>query len=247
MTLRPSEGNRHHGLPRSLGGATHKSNITKLDPERHTDYHEMAGHPPPCVFLRKLLFAAVTRDHPGVPPGALEDVLPVITRQDWRTLYVPEALRIDDGVTHRESKQYLGKVSFHLACHLEEERLAVMHRIGLLGIGKFLPRSEYAFGQESDLFFRTDDPVDKMRRFLLERNDQGELLWAKPMRDDVRREVMEVLRGVHPEKMTEEGQARMLRVLAKHHRQLHDVTPAWKPSLSILIDHVGATNGNGHH
>ena len=229
----------HHCVPHSFDGAGNRVNLSKVPERDHNNFHHMTGHSPPDFFLRRFLIGSVAwqdnRDR-SLPPGMYSDVLSILTPEDWRTLYQPGTFVTphphDEGEALRKAK-----AAFHVAWYLDREMSLIMDQIGLLGIHKLPPLGTAQEMQGIHHFFGKDRPHVLMRMFLLDGQEVGELKWVKPMRADIRQELLKILRTSKLERLTANGSSRKIfDLLLDHHARLVECAKIWQPNLR---DHAG--------
>jgi len=233
----------HHCVPHSFDGAASKVNLAKVSEREHTTFHQRTGHSPPDYFLRRFLIGNIAwEDHKGrsLPPGVYRDVLSILTPEDWRALYQSGTFIVphphDEGEAERTAK-----AAFHVAWYLDREMSLTMDQIGLLGIHKLPPIGIAQEMQGIHHFFGKDKPHVLMRIFLLDGQDAGELKWVKSLREDVRQELLDVLRTAKLERLTSNGAGqRIFDLLLDHHERLATCIKTWQPNLR---DHAGTLKG----
>lgn len=229
----------HHCVPHSFDGAGTEINLSKVPEWEHHCFHETTGHAPPDFFLRRFLIGSVGwKDRKGrsLPAGVYKDVFAVLTPDDWRTLYQSGTFIVPQGHGEGEAMRR-AKAAFHLAWYLDREMSLIMDQIGLLGIHKRPPLGTAQEMEGIHHFFAKDRPHVVMRKFLLDTDVEDALKWVKPMRDEVRRELLAVLRHAKLEQLTANGSSqRIFDLLLDHHARLADCAGFWQPNLR---DHAG--------
>lgn len=176
----------HHNYPCSRGGGEVRHNLSRLRRSRHDGFHMWAWNYPPDAILRFLAEHGVQRPEGTLPAGALEDVLGKLTEDNWTALYKPGVVTGGHTPGQRE------KAHHFLIHHLNDERNDVRRLIGALTLGEGLPWERHLFLERALVFFRTAMPREAMRNFLTE-SYGSELSWAKALRDDVRRSLLDIL------------------------------------------------------
>jgi len=229
----------HHCVPHSFDGAGTSVNLSHIPETEHQAFHDAIGHAPPDFFLRRFLIGSVgwkDRKERSLPPGMYEDVLALLAPDDWHTLYQPGTFIATHDRSDGESLRR-AKAAFHLAWYLDREMSLIMDQIGLLGIHKLPPFATAKEMQRVHQFFDKNRPHVVMRKFLLDTDADDTLKWAKPMRDDIRKELLDVLRLSKLERLTSNGSSqRIFDLLLDHHERLVHCTKIWEPNLR---DHGG--------
>lgn len=229
----------HHCVPHSFDGAAGRVNLARVTEGEHNRFHLMTGHSPPDFFLRRFLIGSMAwedRNGRSLPPGIFQDVLSILTPEDWRTLYRSGTFIVphphDEGEALRKAK-----AAFHVAWYLDREMSLTMDQIGLLGIHKRPPIGLAQESQGIHHFFGKDRPHVLMRTFLLDGEDKGELKWVKSMREDVRQELLKIIRSTRMERLLRNGASqRIFDLLLDHHARLVECAKIWQPNLR---DHAG--------
>lgn len=229
----------HHCVPHSFDGASSNVNLSRVWEEEHHQFHETTGHLPPDFFLRRFLIGNVTwtdGKERSLPPGVYKDVLSLLTPEDWHSLYQPGTFNTAHPRNEGESLRR-AKAAFHVAWYLDREMSLVMDQIGLLGIHKMPPYSVEREMRAVHQFFGKDRPHVLMRMYLLEQDERSERKWAKPMRDDVRKDLLQILRTSKLEPLYANGSLqRIFDHLLSHHERLSRCAGIWQPNLR---DHAG--------
>ncbi|MDO8469009.1 MAG: hypothetical protein Q7S29_04600 [Candidatus Peribacter sp.] len=229
----------HHCVPHSFDGAGNSVNLSRIRASEHRAFHDATGHAPPDFFLRRFLIGSVSwQDHKdrSLPPGMYQDVLALLTPDDWHTLYQPGTFIETHDHSEGESLRR-AKAAFHLAWYLDREMSLIMDQIGLLGIHKLPPFGTAKEMQRVHQFFAKGRPHVVMRKFLLDTTEDDSLKWAKPMREDIRKALLDVLRLSKLERLTSNGSGqRIFDLLLDHHERLVNCTKIWEPNLR---DHAG--------
>ncbi|MDD4627906.1 MAG: hypothetical protein PHE68_00740 [Candidatus Peribacteraceae bacterium] len=224
----------HHCVPHSFDGAATRVNLSKVTQAEHNSFHQMTGHSPPDFFLRRFLIGSVGwMDQKGrsLSPSLYQDVLSILTPNDWRDLYQTGTFIVPHGRDQGEALRK-AKAAFHVAWYLDREMSLIMDQIGLLGIHKLPPYGTVQEMQGIHHFFGKDRPHVLMRTFLLDGQDAGELKWVKSLREDVRQELLTVLRTTKLERLTSNGSSqRIFDLLLDHHSRLVECTKNWQPNL----------------
>jgi len=232
-----SETNEHHCVPRSFDGAHCEGNISRMLITEHDRFHQATGHAPPDFLLRRFLIGSVgwkDHDNRSLPPGTYEDVLRLLTPEDWRTLYQDGTFIETHGHSKGESLRR-AKAAFHLAWYLDRERSLSMDQIGLLEIHKLLPYGAVEEMRGISRFFKGDSPQAVMRTFLCDTAEDDSLKWARPMREDVRQQLLIILRHSRPEHLADKGASqRIFDLLLDHHARLEECARIWEPNLRDL-------------
>lgn len=231
-----SEGNRHHNLPRSVGGATNGYNITHLGLDKHNAFHHFAGHPSPCHFVRLLVMRSLGAEKKLIAPNAAQDLLGLVMEQDWRDHYRREALRVVEG--RDEHERYLATTSFHLSRQVLQELTSTVNAVGLLGMGQWVPMDERNFVAQAKHHFGAACVPLALRGFLTAETRGGDLKYAKCLKPRVRSDLLDVLRHAKPEQADDRDKAALLRIIERHHRMLLMRATQWKPDLGVLITHA---------
>ena len=205
----------------------------------------VTGHAPPDFFIRRYLIASAHwQDHKGrsLPPGVFQDILPLLTPEDWHTLYQPGTFITSppNGAKAKEEER-TAKTSFHLAWYLDREMSLVTDLIGLLSIHKLPPLAIAQEAKQISKFFGKEKPHVLLRKFLLETDALGDAKWVKPLREDVRSELLDVLRTSRLERHTANGAGRRIfDLLLDHHQRIVECAKTWQPNLR---DHAETLKG----
>jgi hypothetical protein len=231
--------NEHHCVPHSFDGASSAVNLTRLAVGEHNAFHKATGHTPPDFFIRRFLIGSIPwEDGEGrsFPQGAYKDLLTLLTPDDWRTLYHPATFLRRTGRDAGEG-QRVAKASFHIAWYLTREMSLTMDQIGLLGIHMLPPHESGKEMMRIERYFKKDRPHVLLRKFLLETSEAGDPKWVKPMQEDVRRELLRILRNSKLEERTSNGESlHIFDLLLDHHARLVECAKGWQPQLR---DHAG--------
>lgn len=226
--------NEHHCVPHSFDGASNEVNLSRLAVGEHDAFHQATGHTPPDFFIRRFLIGSVPwEDGKGrsLPQRAYKDVLTLLTPDDWRTLYHP-ATFIRGSERDVGMAQRVAKASFHLAWYLDREISLTMDQIGLLGIHKLPPHESIREMKRISRFFNKDRPHVLLRKFLLETSETGDLKWVKPLKEDVRKELVRIFRHTPLEQRTSNGASQhIFDLLLDHHARLVECAKGWQPHL----------------
>lgn len=227
--------NVHHCVPHSFDGASADVNLSRPPKDEHDRLHTVLGHAPPDFSLRRMLIGNVLwmdDKERSLPYGMYEDILPILTPNDWHTLYVPDTFipPSKNGHAHGEA-QRIARVSFHLAWYLDRERSLVTDLLGLLGINKYPIQIEDQMRRIGDFFEKTRPHV-AMRKFLLDCDTNGDLKWVKPLQEDIRQKLLHVLRSAKLESHTQNrAKQRIFDCLLDHHMRLVECARIWQPNL----------------
>lgn len=231
----PSQGNRHHNLPRSQGGSSDKrSNITVFDEHEHNAFHAFADHPAPCGFIRLLVARSLSAESRTMAPGAVEDLFAALTLPDWRAAYAHEALRIVDGKPEHE--RYLALAAYHISRQIHDELGALLDAHGALGLSQYAPPSSQNYVARAKHHFGVATVPEAVSAFMTAENAKGELKYAKPFAPGVRSAVLSVLRHARAEQLDDADRVRLMRVVTDQRRLLLGRSSLWKPGISTLID-----------
>lgn len=176
----------HHNFPSSVGGGDVRHNLSRLRRSRHDGYHVWAWNYSPDTILRLLAEHSVQRPEGALPAGVLEDLLGRLTEGDRATLYKPGVIVGGRTSVQRE------KAHHFLIHHLDDEKNDVCHLVGALTLGEAFPWERHLLLERALVFFRTAMPREAMRSFLTESYGSA-LSWAKALRDDVRRSLLDIL------------------------------------------------------
>ncbi|MDD5751370.1 MAG: hypothetical protein PHS73_02520 [Candidatus Peribacteraceae bacterium] len=229
----------HHCVPHSFDGAGSKVNLAKISEREHSNFHQTTGHAPPDFFLRRFLIGSIAwadQRNRSLAPGVYQDVLSILTPDDWRSIYQSGTFIVPHTAEEGHALR-TAKAAFHLAWYLDRERSLTMDQIGLLGIHKLLPLATAQEMQGVHHFFGKDRPHVLMRTFLLDGQSNGELKWVKPMRDEIRQALLKVLRNAKLEYAQHNGATRKIfDLLLDHHERLEQCSGLWQPQLR---DHAG--------
>ena len=269
----------HHCVPRSMDGINGSNlngydassdvpnmkncNITRIEEKEHIAYHRVMERKMPDFHLRKLLLLGIdSKDMKCLPPGAAKDLLDVLLTDDWRSLYVPEAFRSVQeesgaglGSGQCDIKGMLAQTALHLQSDIDEERGAARAALQYVVTSKFIPIDAERYVIDVRLFLsrfveEVIDIRDCMKLILSDRYySDDELKWVKPMRNEIREELLRVLESADPVSIHDDGvRSRYMDVFIDYQDRLEDCSKMWEPSISTYREEIRRlVNSTFHH
>jgi hypothetical protein len=227
--------NDHHCVSRSFLGSNESINISSIPVQEHNAFHKAAGYRPPDFFLRKLLLSSVHwHDQEGhfIAQGFYDDVLDVLMKDDWRTLYVSSAIKRPSGGNGQT------KSAAHLQLHVYEEQNVASDAIGALAMGKYVCKETRDFVNDVMLFYQTNEPAGVMYKYLTDRNSQEDFKWVKPLLPNIHSELCTLAKRARVEYMAKENRAKLMQRLMHHRHDLVECAQSWQPSLHDSFDAI---------
>lgn len=227
--------NDHHCVSHSFLGSNEGINITKVPVHEHNAFHKAAGYRPPDFLLRKLLLSSVHwHDQNGhfISQGFYDDALDALMRDDWRTLYVPSAIKRPNGGNGHT------KPAMHLQLHVYEEQNVASDAIGALAMGRYVCKETRDFVNNIMMFFKTNMPVSVVYKYLTDVNKDRERKWVKPLLPDVHSELCTLAKKARVEHMQKKNRAKLMQRLMQHRHDLVESAQNWQPSLHDSFDAI---------
>lgn len=196
----------HHNVPSSCGGTNHKRNLSSPQHARHDLLHAWAANYTPGTILRLLAVHANRFPERALPPGALRDILGMLTEGELDSLY-------HAGVV-LPSPQAGEK---HILRHLRHEANDVRGMISFLADGHMFVSKREFFLDRALAFFQAKTSHEAMLGLLRESYGR-DLSWAKALRDDVRSGLSAILVSAAPSLVPE--QQRVVDVLQEQEHRI---------------------------
>lgn len=228
------EKNDHHCIPRSFLGSVHALNITRLPVDEHNAFHQIAGYRPPDFLMRKILLASLSWNDElrTIPASVYIQSLKFLTPPDWREFYAegtilkPEEFPNGKGAT---------LAAIHIHRHLWEEQAILAEAIGSVGILQHISSHTRGFLKEIMAFFRSPDPLQAIRTYLIEKNAGGDRKWTKPLEPKAFSTLCNYTKEATLELLTTETRTELLCALLAHQHRLNDCINNWQPSIGDNI------------
>lgn len=209
--------NEHHTLPRSCGGSDNTFNVTKMDRERHAEFHDtFAGNRTPLTLTRLIALHSIGYRGVMLHPDQLEDLFAETTVPRWHRLYEDKAV-----ANHWRPEMRAQRVranSFAVA-HAHEELDTVDEALGSLNNGSPLLWQRSTFLPSVLEFFDATAPSFAVQRMYAELSN-GQLAWTKCLQADVREGVRSLF--VHRKVPFDRGCKRDLRIVLSQQRDRLD-------------------------
>lgn len=230
--MQRSYSNRHHGVPRSfLGSSEGDGNLTVVDAEEHTRFHEMAGHLPPDYFIRKAILSAVDwRSSMGkvLPVEIFANVLDEVRAGNWHSMYQDKTVRTR---MHSENENHsFARAAIHIQNHLCDEQYAVSDAIYAVQRNGNIAPERVGFREDILDFFQKENPFAAIRAYLLD-STKTDLKWVKPLELQIRSRLLEILRKSQPENKGDYHKRNMEDLLQQHRECLIDCINGWEPRI----------------
>jgi hypothetical protein len=225
--------NNHHNVPRSRGGSGKAINLSLVDIDRHSQFHQdFADNYTLDEISRRVILDSLRfeGDH-VISPGAVRDVFTILTKDNWRDLYQDDAfININNRHISQDQKEsyrqythgYLQEESSHIST-----RIAALTRNARGYTTQFLDNVLSFTGETS--------PVNALYALYTEEHrnpkmHRGELSWAKAMDLDVRDDILDILTRARVTRMTKRNRDRILTTLHIHKRHIQKHKRIWSVS-----------------
>jgi hypothetical protein len=228
--------NEHHGLPRSHGGSREDINLSTVEEERHSAFHRAFGHPRPDDLLRRLLLARASDRVAGLPPSLIHNALATLDPTQWQQLYTPGALQTFRRGIDPERLRTRHRV--HHWSHLVSELAATEQLTIALANGPGHADAIQQPAHAAEGLFATTDPAEQLRLLLSETSLQpDELAWVKPLRREVRHDLLDLLRHAGESWHTASDRRVLVASLHAHASILQACVATDRPDLASLLEY----------
>ncbi len=227
----PGQSNRHHGVPRSFTGEDDEVwNLTVVDEMEHGKYHQMSGHLPPDFLIREIVATSGSyRDASGhkLPLSFTHDVLKMLLPFDWRSLYVPQAVKKPQ--ENGSDRDLFARSAIHVHNHIHKEISTVSNAIRLLTYRTPLPNHLRIFNSNFRKFFGEENPAQAIRSLLIAKTENNDLKWVKPMQPSLRSNLLDATLRARPEALSQKSRRKMNQLFHDYHGVLINRLDIWQP------------------
>ncbi len=197
----------HHPLAQSVGGRR----SVAINTQEHDAYHHAFGHQPPCIALRRLLYAAVKNNGYSMMIDPATKLCDVLTPTHWKDVYREDAFARNQIRTDERGRTEAALAVYHLLRYLDTERAEITYAIGRLAGLKEVHGMRSAMD-----FFRASDPLTAMNQMVKEqvgRSGKRRYKWVDPMMESVRIEVERLTENREVERQTLARREKMIGLL----------------------------------